>query len=218
MVSVPGTAVTIATRLGVNTSAHAAGRPSTTSSPPLSWPLLLRALPAAARGARRTCPRAAATSSRATTLELRPVAARDAALAEALAPLHGQVGALLVPADATCSTAPAPSRCSAASADIGRDRDGGAARARGQRRRDVPGGDAAHEGAGQEARGAAAHRRGADRARGRRAARSGGGRGHRPAARGSGRCASRTARRSSIDDLRATGDDAPTRRRRRPTG
>ena len=44
----------------------------------------------------------------------------------------------------------------------------------------VPGGDAAREGAAEEARGALAHGRGADRARGRRAARARRDRGHRP--------------------------------------
>ena len=54
-----------------------------------------RALPAPRRAGASTCPRGRLRARREPQLELRPVAARDAALPAALPALHGQVGALL---------------------------------------------------------------------------------------------------------------------------
>ena len=148
-------------------------------------------------------------------LELRPVAARHAALAAAAASLHGEVGALLVTARPFLEAAGAfPVRRGerdtvAIETAIALAREGKVVV-------DVPRGHAAAEGAAQEARGAAAHRRGADRARGRRAARAGRGRGHRPAARGSASCASPTARPSTSTTCASRRPARP--RRRRPSG
>src|SRR5207237_5131777 len=80
------------------------------------------------------------------------------------------------------------------------------------RRRDVPRGDAAHEGTAQEVGGAASHRCRADRHRRRRAARPGGDQGHRPArpagpAPGRVRPARRGERRSARDDGAADARD-----------
>ena len=63
-------------------------------------------------------------------LELRPVAARDAALAETVPALHGEVGALLVAARARSSTARARFRCAAGSATPSRSRPRCGSRAR----------------------------------------------------------------------------------------
>ena len=113
-------------------------------------------------------------------LELRPVAAGAAALAEAAAALHGAR-----PSSSTRSSArpprrgrvPGPSR-------RGRRRSGADGRRPLPRRRrggDVPGGDPAAEGPAQEVRAQAASRLCADRAGGRRAARPCGDQGHGPA-------------------------------------
>ena len=72
---------------------------------------------------------------------------------------------------------------------------------RGPRRRDVPRGHAAREGPAEAARGALALGRGADRARGGRAARPRRDRRHGRADAASARCGSRSAIRSTLDDL-----------------
>src|SRR5262245_55724977 len=108
------------------------------------------------------------------------MAAGDAALAEALPPVHGEVRTLLVSIDTPAalrgcvSGAPRPAR-------HGRDRDRGRARTQRAHRRDVPRGDAADERAREEARGAPALGSCANRDRGRRPARAGGREGHRQA-------------------------------------
>src|SRR4051812_35220363 len=90
-------------------------------------------------------------------VESRPVAARPGDLAPPVPAVHGEVGALLVPAldrrlrRRRLQGEPRPLRPR-------RDRDRGAARARGQRDRDVPRGHAPQEGAPQEARGAGPQR------------------------------------------------------------
>ena len=141
-------------------------------------------------------------------VELRPVAARAAAVPPPLSALHGEGGAVLVPARLGDQRPEAASRCAAASATRG-DRDGDATLPRGARRRDVPGGDAPQEGAAEEARGALAHRRRADRARGRRAARAGRHPRHRPAR--AARAAARRVRHA--DRARRPRHARPARRR-----
>ena len=64
----------------------------------LSWPVLRLLYRRALAGGRAAARATAGTSSPRTTVELRSVAARDAALPAAVPALHGQVGALLVPA------------------------------------------------------------------------------------------------------------------------
>src|SRR5581483_5996142 len=137
-------------------------------------PLPLRGLRDRAPARGRVRPRGRAP------LELRPVAARDRDLAAVLRALHGKVGALLAPA----LVDRARRRGLRGAARRGRPRgarDRAPARPRGQRRRDVPGGDAALEGAAQAPAGRRPDGRSADRARGGRAARAGGALRHRPA-------------------------------------
>ena len=88
-------------------------------------------------------------------LESRSVAARPRALAAPLSALHGEVGALLVPALGDRRRAPAPSRCTAARPTTRRSRPPSALARGGQRDRDVPRGHAAAERAPEEIRGAA---------------------------------------------------------------
>src|SRR3954447_21153094 len=111
-------------------------------------------------------------------LELRSLAARNAALSPPAAALHGEVGALLVAADLR------PERRrrvpgAARTARYGGDRDRRRARPGRRSRDDVPGRDASDEGPREEVRGAAPQRCRADRSRGRLAARPCGGEGHR---------------------------------------
>src|SRR2546423_7117436 len=98
-------------------------------------------------------------------LELGPMASRAAALAAPLAPLHGEVRALLVAA------APRTERGGRVQGPArpprqGGDRAGAGARPRRSRSRDVPRGDTADKGSRQEARAAASLGCGSDRAGG----------------------------------------------------
>src|SRR5579884_3945132 len=97
-------------------------------------------------------------------LQLRPVAARDRPLPALLRAVHGEVGALLAAA------LPPPARRRRLRGAPGQGRPGGAhdrpaPRPRGLRGGDVPGGDAAGEGAAQAPAGGRARRSGPDRRR-----------------------------------------------------
>ena len=149
------------------------GRPwPTTSIAAATWPAALRPLSASLRRARRTFPEGGCVLAVQPSLELRPVAARDAAVAE----------------DATCASWRSRSSTGSRSSKI-IDGAGAFPVRRGQhdtvametairlaREGNIvamfPEGTRRAERAPEEARGASAHRRRAHRARGRRAARS----------------------------------------------
>src|SRR3954467_12416484 len=138
-------------------------------------------------------------------LELGPMASRPAALAAPLAPLHGEVRALLVAA------APGTERGGRVQGPAwprrqGGDRAGAAARPRRSRSRDVPRGDAAGKGSRQEARAATSLGFCWDRAGGGRAPHSGRRRGDRPPAEA----------RTASHRLRAADRDGRPPRERRP--
>src|SRR5918994_3163541 len=112
--------------------------------------------------------------------ELRPLAARPAAVPATVPPLHGQVRALLDAAEADrdgSRRVPGPTRRTGHR----RARDGDAPLPRGSHRRHVPGGDAAEEGDAEAVRGPRPHRRRPDRARCGGPPRAGRDRPHRPA-------------------------------------
>src|SRR5205823_9734843 len=115
----------------------------------------LRPVPAAREGPRERAGGGWLRARLQPRLELRPLGDRASAVAEALSALHGEIGALLVALDLPAERR---RRLSGASrpARHRRDRNGGAPRPRGQRRGDVPRGDAADEGPREGIRGAAA--------------------------------------------------------------
>src|SRR3954471_15728987 len=124
-------------------------------------------------------------------LEFRSMAARDAALAPKVSPVHGEIGAVLVAAGQADHRR---GRLPGATWGAGRrgDEESRRARAPGPCGDDVPRGHAPAKGAREAAPAEVAHRRGADRARGGRAARAGRDLGNRQA--GSARPATRALR------------------------
>src|SRR5262249_21102851 len=154
-------------------------------------------------------------------VELRPVAARHALVAEQTAFLHGQGRALQPdPRPAAACRRRLP-RAAGRGGRRGR-AEGGGDLPRGRRRRDVPGGDAPAEGPAEEVRAQAEDGCRADRSERSRATRPGGAEGHRPAlpAReaggrlrraGPGRRPGRETERAGIPDRDPTADGAGLR-------
>ena len=174
----------------------------------------LRRSSGCARGAASICPERRLRARREPQLELRPVAARDAALPEALSALHGQVGALLDAVQAVRDRGRrvpgAPRRADTEAIETAAQlcREGhivvmfpeGTRRKKGLRKK-------------YEAR--AAHRRRADRARGRRPARPGR---RSSAPTGSARLGQDACRVRRRRCRSTTSPAARTRRRSRPSG
>ncbi len=151
------------------------------------------------------------------SLELRPVAARAAALPAAVSAVHGEVGAVLVPARARSSPAAGAFPVRRGQRDDEAIATAVELCARRPRRRDVPRGDAPREGAPQEARGALA-RAARPGSPSRRVSRSFPRGSPVPiASRGSARCGSPTVPRSrstTSSGRRALADAARATRRR----
>ena len=148
-------------------------------------------------------------------LELRPLAARDAALPAAVPALHGEVGALLVRRSSTFIDACGAFPVRRGQRDLEAIETAIAALPRGAHRRHVPGGHAAQEGAAEEVRGArrTRARRGSRSRRTCRSSRPGS-----SAPTGSAGCAQLRVAYRRRRSRSTTSPAARTRRRSRPSG